>query len=136
MSKIKKEKITLDKLAVIIQGDFNRMEKRFDGIDSRFGNVEDRLGGVEGRLGNVENRLGSVEDCLGNVENRLDYVEKNMVTKDEFESRMNDLLTTIDAFIKEMRIYREEQLAMGVKLARHERWIEQIAQKLEIKLET
>ena len=55
----------------------------------------------------------------------------NLVTKEEF----NDLQTSVDAYAKKADAFFQEMIALSHKVDRHEKWIQQIAAKLGIKLE-
>ncbi|MBI2097906.1 MAG: hypothetical protein HYT46_03180 [Candidatus Vogelbacteria bacterium] len=68
-----------------------------------------------------------------------------LVTKQEFQlldakvdsmrETLNSLLTAIDGLTKVIDNLRVEYAAVTSQLNRHERWIQQIAQKAKIKLE-
>ena len=55
----------------------------------------------------------------------------NLVTKEEF----NDLQTSVDAYANKADAFFQEMIALSHKVDRHEKWIQQIAAKLGIKLE-
>ena len=55
--------------------------------------------------------------------------------KDEYRQDFSDLQTSVDNYAKKANDYYQEMVMMNQKLNRHERWIQQLAQKLEIKLE-
>jgi len=55
----------------------------------------------------------------------------NLSTKDDF----NNLLTSIDAYAKKADTYFQEMVMLGHKVDRHEKWIQLIADKLDLKLE-
>jgi flagellar motor switch protein FliG len=55
----------------------------------------------------------------------------SLVTKDEF----NDLVSAVDAYAKKADAYFQEMVMLAHKVDRHEKWIQQIAEKLGIKLE-
>lgn len=54
----------------------------------------------------------------------------NLVTKGEF----SNLQTAIDAYAKRADAYFQEMVMLAHKVDRHEKWIQQIAEKLGIKL--
>ncbi len=63
-------------------------------------------------------------------------------TKEDFESfreemrkSFSDLETSVDAYAKKADTYFQEMLMLSHKLDRHEKWIQQIAERLGIKLE-
>ena len=73
----------------------------------------------------------------------------NLLTRDEFDGFRTEvreefanlrelfqtLITSVDRLAKLVEDMHQEYLALTVKVDRHEKWIQQIAQKLGIKLE-
>jgi len=55
----------------------------------------------------------------------------NLVTKEEFSS----LQTAVDNYAKKADTFFQEMVMLARKVDRHEKWIQQIAEKLGIKLE-
>jgi len=55
----------------------------------------------------------------------------NLVTKEEF----SDLQTSVDAYAKKADTYFQEMVILAHKVDRHEKWFQQIAEKLGLKLE-
>jgi len=55
----------------------------------------------------------------------------NLVTKEEFSS----LQTAVDNYAKKADTFFQEMVMLAHKVDRHEKWIQQIAEKLGIKLE-
>ena len=60
----------------------------------------------------------------------LDEKTDYLTTKDDF----NKLLSAVDAYANRADTYFQEMLMLGHKVDRHEKWIQQIAEKLDIKL--
>lgn len=56
---------------------------------------------------------------------------KDLSTKKD----VNDLLNAVDAYAKKADTYFQEMVALAHKVDRHEKWIQQIAEKLGVKLE-
>lgn len=56
---------------------------------------------------------------------------KNLSTKDDF----NNLLTAVDAYAKRADTYFQEMVMLSHKVDRHEKWIQQVAEKIGLKLE-
>jgi len=73
----------------------------------------------------------------------IEYLDKRFDKIDEringletkFDLKFDQLITSIDKMTKALEIYREEQIALSFKVDRMERWIQQIANKVGIKLE-
>jgi len=60
-----------------------------------------------------------------NIDRRFDEMKKDFV----------DLQTSVDAYAKRADAFFQEMVALSHKVDRHEKWIQQIAAKLGIKLE-
>jgi len=56
---------------------------------------------------------------------------KNLSTKDDF----NNLLNAVDGYAKKADTYFQEMVMLSHKVDRHEKWIQQVAEKLNLKLE-
>ena len=101
----------IDHLAINVDKRFDVMDKRFDNHDKKFDILFKK----------------SV-----NTEVRLDNIEKNMATKDD----INNLTKIIDKFMKQVDVYYKEMLSLKVKVDRLEKWVNQIAAKIKIQLES
>ncbi len=68
----------------------------------------------------------------------IQHIDKgNKELKQEIEKideKYNQLLTTLDAFLKRLDNIEANDAARDMQLARHDRWLEQIATKTGIKL--
>lgn len=53
----------------------------------------------------------------------------------QLQETVHELITSIDKLAKAVDDLRIEYSAMAIQLNRHEKWIQQLAQKLSIKLE-
>ena len=56
---------------------------------------------------------------------------KNLSTKEDF----NKLLTAVDSYAKKADTYFQEMVMLSLKVNRNEKWIQQLADKLGVKLE-
>ena len=59
-------------------------------------------------------------------------------TKDDFDRLREDfanLQSAVDAYAKKADTYFQEMVALAHRVDRHEKWIQQIAEKLGVKLE-
>ena len=54
-----------------------------------------------------------------------------MATKIE----VNKLVDAVDAYLKQGEDYRQEVVMLGNQVNRHEKWIQRIAEKLDLKLD-
>lgn len=62
----------------------------------------------------------------------------DIVSKKEFElflEDFNELRTSIDKYAQKADAYFQEMVMLTHKVDRHEKWLQQLAQKLDIKLE-
>lgn len=63
---------------------------------------------------------------------------EEVATKKDLEDIRQDFVrleTAVDAYAHKADAYFQEMVALSHKVDRHEKWIQQIAEKLEIKLE-
>jgi uncharacterized coiled-coil DUF342 family protein len=61
----------------------------------------------------------------------LKEVVKNLSTKNDF----NNLLNAVDAYAKKADTYFQEMVMLAHKVDRHEKWLQQIANKLGLELD-
>jgi len=63
---------------------------------------------------------------------------EEIVTKPMFEelkSSFNDLQTSVDAYAEKADTYFQEMAMLTLKVNRHEKWLEKMAEKLGMKLD-
>lgn len=65
-----------------------------------------------------------LDDKFRNVDNRFDEMKKDFVS----------LQTGVDAYAKRADTYFQEMVMLSHKVDRHERWMQQLAEKVGIKL--
>lgn len=88
-----------------------------------------------------ENRLAIQENQLAIGETReiIDFLKDEMVTRDEFESKLtefkNEILTHVDGLAVQQKTFEVELVALRVKSDRHEEYIQQLAKPLNIQLQ-
>ncbi len=61
----------------------------------------------------------------------LKEMVKNLSTKNDF----NNLLNAVDAYAKKADTYFQEMVMLAHKVDRHEKWLQQIANKLGLELD-
>jgi len=66
-----------------------------------------------------------LDEKFTHINERLDLVDK----------KFNDLQTTVDAYAKRADTYFQEMVMLSHKVDRHEKWLQQVAEKLGIKLD-
>jgi uncharacterized coiled-coil DUF342 family protein len=68
----------------------------------------------------------------------ITYLDGKFTTVDnrlnELGEQFSELQTTVDSYAKKADTYFQEMLMLAHKVDRHERWLQQIAAKLDIKL--
>ena len=55
--------------------------------------------------------------------------------QEEMRKNFSEMLTAVDTYAKKADTYFQEMLMLGQKVDRHERWLQEIAAKLNLKLE-
>ena len=55
--------------------------------------------------------------------------------REEMRQEFSDLQTSVDAYAKRADEYFQEMVMLSHKVDRHEKWIQQLAEKLGVKLE-
>ncbi|MDO8633487.1 MAG: hypothetical protein Q7K38_03015 [Candidatus Wildermuthbacteria bacterium] len=66
-----------------------------------------------------------LDDKFGSVDKRFESIDK----------KFDELLTSVDAYAQKADTYFQEMVMLAHKVDRHEKWFQQIAEKLGIKLE-
>lgn len=102
MKKTKKQKMTLEKLAVVIQQDFNDIRERFA--------AKDDLKEAVAILATKEELKELREDFNIAIVNLATKKELQQLHEGVIKSR-DDVLASNDKIVKELKIMREEQMA-------------------------
>lgn len=71
-----------------------------------------------------------LDDKFFRVETKLDRLEENKADR----SDVNNLFNAVDAYAKKADAYFQEMVALSHKVDRHEKWLQEIAEKVGIKL--
>jgi len=58
----------------------------------------------------------------------MDFDERN-------QKKISDLIDSVDSYAKKADIYYQEMMMFSVKVNRHEKWLQQIATKLDLMLD-
>lgn len=56
------------------------------------------------------------------------------VLEEKNQKNFSDLITSVDGYSKKADIYYQEMMMLSIKVDRHEKWLQQIAAKLNLKL--
>jgi hypothetical protein len=55
--------------------------------------------------------------------------------EEKMHKDFSDLIVSVDGYAKKADIYYQEMMMFSVKVDRHEKWLQQIALKLDLKLD-
>lgn len=99
-----------------VSGIFSDFAER---VDDRFNRVEDRLDKIEFRLEKIEADIRSLNERVDNLEEKYDHI-----------------IRTLDSFLKRLSEVEANDAARDAQLARFERWLHQLAEKVNVKLES
>lgn len=115
MQKIKKQKMTLEKLAIVIQQDFNDIKERFATKDD----LKEAVAGLATKnelkeaVGGLATK-SELKEAVGNLATTI----IGLATKEELRqlheeviNSRDEVLTSNDKIVKELKIIREEQMA-------------------------
>ena len=71
-----------------------------------------------------------LDDKFHRINSHLEYLKENKTDKSDFR----ELMTAVDAYAQKADAYFQEMVALSHKVDRHEKWLQEIAEKLGIKL--
>ncbi len=72
-----------------------------------------------------------LDEKFSNIDSQLSDLKENKADK----SDVRDLMSSVDAYAKKADTYFQEMVALSHKVDRHEKWLRQVAEKLDIKLD-
>ena len=128
-------KADLDKLEKSLDGYFKRTNKQSENIDKQFQNVNTQFEGVDKQFDTLTALMsGFAEDTKAQFDDikfrqsvhdiKFEKIEQELR---EQNKKYNHLVNTIDGFIGRIDRYETELAARDHKIARLERWIEELA---------
>ncbi len=79
----------------------------------------------------LDGKFNSIDERFNGIDERLSNLEENKADK----SDVRDLMSSVDAYAKKADTYFQEMVALSHKVDRHEKWLRQVAEKLDIKLD-
>ena len=86
--------------------------------------------------------LATKEEIKGLKQEIIEAAMEVFATREEIDQRFNEmrqdfstLQSAVDRYAKRADAYFQEMVALSHQVKRHERWIQQLAEKLGIKLE-
>lgn len=86
---------------------------------------------LDKKFARLENDISKLQKKTITIEDRVIKIEEKMATKVE----MNKLLDAVDAYMKQGEDYRQELVMLSHRVDRHEKWLEEIAKKLGMRLD-
>jgi len=99
-------------------------------LDGKFTNIDGQLSDLkEGKADKSD--VANLAQRMFSVEEKIENLQENMADKED----VNKLLNAIDASAKREATDIEEMASLSHKVDRHDKWLHQAAQKLDIKLE-
>lgn len=93
--------------------------------------IESLAGMVQRGFLETNKRFDNIDEKLEQVDKRFDKIEKDIK---DLKDNFNKILDALDKVAKHYDAYVEEIKLRDVEIERLKRWIEQIAQKVGIKL--
>lgn len=120
--KMTKKNITTNELATVVKQGFQSQERKFDK------KIDNLAGMMKRGFDDVDKRFESVFSLLMEKPDR-DELKEKADKKD-----IDRLLTAIDNYASKADTYFQEMLMLSHKVDRLERWILQIAEKINIQL--
>ncbi len=79
----------------------------------------------------LDGKFNSIDERFNGIDERLSNLEENKADK----SDVRDLMSSVDVYAKKANTYFQEMVALSHKVDRHEKWLRQVAEKLDIKLD-
>ena len=70
-------------------------------------------------------------ELIQHIDNKFVAVDKRF---DEIKTDFNNLFNAVDAYARRADTYFQEMVALSHKVDRHEKWLQEIAEKLGVKL--
>lgn len=96
---------------------FNKIEERFNGVDEKFVKIGTDFVGLKTQIFDLDEKITDLQ------ENKADKKD------------ISDLVGSVDSYSVKSDKYFQEMLMVSHKTDRHEKWLHEIAEKAEAKLE-
>ena len=85
----------------------------------------------KGLVGCLHQKFTRISQEIAQIRGEVVDIKEKMATKVE----VNKLLNAVDAYMKQGENYRQEMVMLAHKVDKHEKWLEKIAEKIDLKLE-
>lgn len=95
------------------------------GVGVKVANVETKVTSIDTRLTGVETKVTSIDDKLSTLQAKVidmdHYMKENLVTREEFNEKIDELYTHVDGFATLQTRLDQEVVALRSKYERLER---------------
>ncbi len=108
--KIKKSKMTLDRLALITQQGFLDVDKKFDAVDKKFDVIDKKFDAVDKKFDVIDKRFDAVDKRFDKIESGINEMKENS----------SELFNKLDKFIALYEKQEQEMSIFGAQLRRIE----------------
>lgn len=95
--------ITTQAMQPVLQR-LDKMDVRFDKIESRLDKMEGRFGEIESRLDKVDGRLDKMDDRFGEIESRLDKMESRLGSLEAGQAEMKSEIDKLARKVMEVQL--------------------------------
>jgi hypothetical protein len=102
----------------------NEFGELIEYLNQKFSNIDQKFSNIDQKFSNIDERFTSID-------NQLEDLRINKADKEDIEN----LLNSVDSYAQKADTYFQEMVMLSHKVDRHEKWIQQIADKLGVKLE-
>ena len=86
---------------------------------------------LDDRFTKIDDSFAKVDNRFSKIEGKLDDLAENKADK----SDVNNLTNAVDAYAKKADTYFQEMLVLSNRVSRLEKWMQEVADKVGIKLE-
>ena len=123
---------------------FTSIDERFDEVDKKFVGIDERFDEVDKKFTGIDERFDEVDKKFVEVDNKFDRLFDVFATKDDFQEIRKEMMTqndkhqllmSTDNYARKADTFFQELVALSNQTRRHEKWIQMLAEKLNVKLE-
>ncbi|MBI4919990.1 hypothetical protein HY838_01735 [Candidatus Azambacteria bacterium] len=113
-----------------VDDQFSKIDDQFSKIDDQFSKIDDQFSKIDDQFSKIDDQFSKIDDRFSSIDSQLEYLKENKADKSDF----NNLLTAVDAYAQKADTYFQEMVMLSHKVDRHEKWLQEIADKLGVKL--
>ena len=104
-------------------------------MDKDFGELieylDEKFTNIDGKFAHVDEKFANINEKLISIDGQLDDLRINKADKKDIDN----LLNAVDVYAQKADTYFQEMVMLSHKVDRHEKWLQQVADKIGIKLE-